>query len=346
MTDILTPRVFRFSHKTVDVYFDAAFAQIDSLVPPVQTIFITDENVHAAHLSKFEQRKVIVMPAGECHKNQKRADAIIDQLIAYGADRNTFIVGVGGGVITDISGYVASVFMRGISFGFVPTSILAMVDACIGGKNGVDVGVYKNLVGVINQPKFLLYDFTFLQTLSEEEWRSGFAEIVKHACIRDADMFSFLEGKSLADFQSQPELVASLVQRNAELKYAVVAADETENGERRLLNFGHTIGHAIENIHSLLHGYAISLGIIAACHISEQINGLHADDTTRIRNLLLRYGLPVDIKTDTEKAWDILVHDKKKSGNDINFVVLDRVGNASVKKIPLQNLRTLFDQFS
>ena len=182
------------------------------------------------------------------------------------------LVGVGGGVVTDIAGFVASIYMRGVKFAFVPTSILAMVDASIGGKNGIDVGVYKNLVGVINHPEFLLYDYSFLETLPDAEWVNGFAEIIKHACIKDADMFDFLEEYSLARFQSSITDTAAIIKRNVDIKYAVVASDEHETGDRKLLNFGHTIGHAIENADHLSHGHAISIGMVAACRISEEEN--------------------------------------------------------------------------
>ena len=207
-------------------------------------------------------------------------------MISLNADRQSFIVGVGGGVVTDLAGFVASIYMRGIRFAFVPTSILAMVDASVGGKNGIDVGVYKNLVGVINQPEFLLYDYSFLETLPGEEWVNGFAEIVKHACIKDGDMFSFLEENSLTAFRSSLNTAGSLIRKNVEIKYNVVSQDETETGERKLLNFGHTIGHAIENTSKLAHGSAISIGMVVACRISERINNFATAEYTKINQLI------------------------------------------------------------
>jgi 3-dehydroquinate synthase len=149
---------------------------------------------------------------------------------------------VGGGVVTDITGYAASVYMRGLKFGFVPTSVLAMVDASIGGKNGVDVGIYKNLVGLIKQPDFLLYDYSLLQTLPNDQWVNGFAEIIKHACIKDQQLFSMLENETLESFQSDKNKLAALIEKNVQIKTEVVLKDEFENGDRRLLNFGHTLG--------------------------------------------------------------------------------------------------------
>jgi len=242
---------------------------------------------------------------------------------------------------SDIAGYAASVYMRGIKFGFVPRSILAMVDASVGGKNGVDVGVYKNLVGVIRHPKFLLYDYSFLKTLPHEEWVNGFAEIIKHACIKDKAMFELLENNSIEEFQHSDEKIASLIKRNVEIKYKVVSNDEFETGERKLLNFGHTLGHAIENIYQLPHGSAISIGMVAASKISEEINGFN--ETARIIDLLKKYNLPVELKFDKEKVWEVLLMDKKKSGDTMNFILLNKIGDAIVKPVPLSQLKELIN---
>jgi 3-dehydroquinate synthase len=327
----------------VDGFFNADFGMLGGLVERENTFLVTDENIFARQSEKFSGWKTLVLQAGEAYKNQKAVDKVITQLIGLGADRQSFVVGVGGGVVTDMSGYAASVYMRGIRFAFAPTSILAMVDASIGGKNGVDVGLYKNLVGVISHPDFLLYDYSFLSTLPESEWVNGFAEIIKHACIRDEEMFRFLEERSLEDFRSSPEITGQLIRRNVDIKYEVVAGDEHETGERKLLNFGHTIGHAIENISGLAHGSAVSIGMMAACAISEKINGFPHAGTERIKNLLARYKLPVTFDFDREKAWDILLHDKKKSGSEMNFVVLDDIGKASVKKMALNQLKEIFN---
>jgi shikimate kinase / 3-dehydroquinate synthase len=337
------PQQYKFSGKKVDVFFDADFSLIDAKLQKDKTIFITDENVYAAHEEKFSGWQSIVIKAGEQFKNQQTVNLIIEQLIDLHADRQTFIVGVGGGVVTDIAGFVASIYMRGVKFAFVPTSILAMVDASIGGKNGIDVGVYKNLVGVINHPEFLLYDYSFLETLPDDEWINGFAEIIKHACIKDNEMFQFLEKHSIMNFRSSLKDTAAIIKKNVNIKYNVVANDEQETGERKLLNFGHTIGHAIENTSGLPHGHAISIGMVAACHISEVINDFNKADTKRISDILSKYELPISFSSDKEKTWEILLHDKKRSGNNMSFVVLDTIGKASVKSIPLDQLHKIFN---
>ncbi|MEO6869115.1 MAG: 3-dehydroquinate synthase [Ginsengibacter sp.] len=341
MTDIkMEKEIFQFSQTQVSVFFDASFKLIKDLTGEKNVVFITDQNLFNLHTDRFSGYQTIVIPAGESSKNQETVDRVINGLITSGADRNSFIIGVGGGVVTDLAGFVASIFMRGISFGFVPTSILAMVDAAVGGKNGIDVGKFKNMVGVIKHPEFLLYDYSFLKTLPDEEWRSGFAEIIKHACIKDKELFSYLQNKSLQDFQNDNKLIAELVKQNVLIKYKVVSGDENENGDRQLLNFGHTIGHAIEHDCALLHGYAISIGMMAAAIISEKIDGLKDDRIRQLKKLLEKYGLPTSSDFDKEKAWSTMLADKKKSGDHMNFIVLDEIGHASIKKIPLAQLQT------
>ena len=334
----MTKAEYTFSEKTVVYYFDASFSLLKEVVSVADTVLVTDENVFAQHREKFEGWKTIVIKAGEEHKQQAAVDYIIGELIKLEADRKTFVVGVGGGVVTDITGYAASIYMRGLKFGFVPTSVLAMVDASIGGKNGVDVGVYKNLAGLIRQPEFLLFDYSLLSTLPNEQWVNGFAEVIKHACIKDAVLFSILEKFTLHDFQHDETLLADLVERNVKIKTFVVVEDEFETGDRRLLNFGHTIGHAIENMHQLLHGHAISIGMVAACNLSEQLTGLHFDEAKRIVQLLAKYHLPVDIETDDEKVFQVLRMDKKRASNEMNFILLKKIGEAIIKPIELKVL--------
>jgi 3-dehydroquinate synthase len=334
----------QIGNSKVSYYFDASFSYLEELTKKENTIIITDENVYHQHHVKFAGWKIIVLKAGEQHKQQAAVDEIIQQLIAFEADRKTFIVGVGGGVVTDITGYAASIYMRGLRFGFIPTTILASVDAAIGGKNGVDVGVYKNLAGLIKQPAFLLFDYSFLDTLPKEQWVNGFAEIIKHACIKDAELFSFLESKSLESFQSDKKLLDELIQRNVNIKTAVVVNDEFETGDRKLLNFGHTIGHAIENIYTLLHGHAISIGMVAAAILSEKINYFSPVEKHRIEKLLHQYHLPIKLQFDKAKIWEVLKMDKKRVSNEINFILLNKIGEAVVKPIPLTELENIINQ--
>jgi len=335
---------YKFSQKTVNCYFDADFSGIGELVKDNKIVIITDEHIFEQHKAKLASFPVIRFKAGEVHKNQATVDQIIRELINLGAHKDTFLIGVGGGVVTDITGYIAAIYHRGVQFGLVPTSVLAMVDASIGGKNGIDIGVYKNMVGTVNQPEFIFYDYSFLRTLPVKEWVNGFAEIIKHACIKDALLFLILERFTLHDYQADSTLIAELIEKNVTIKMQVVAGDEFERGERKLLNFGHSIGHAIENLHGISHGHAVSIGMVAACNLSVQLNGFHADDAAKIVRLLARYHLPVDVETDHEKAFEVLKMDKKRKGDGINFVLLKKIGSAEIKFISLDSLERHFKE--
>lgn len=333
---------YKFSAKTTKFYFDAQFSALEGLVDKDNTIIITDENIFKAHQKKFNGWSAIVLNPGEEFKVQTTVDEIIEQLIEFEADRKTFLVGIGGGVVTDLTGYVAAIYMRGLSFGFIPTSVLAMVDAAIGGKNGIDVGVYKNIVGTIRQPEFLFYDHSFLKSLPQAEWINGFAEIIKHACIKDARLFKLLETKNIKDFQKSPRDLGALIRKNVQIKASVVQKDEFEKGERRLLNFGHTLGHAIENIYELSHGQAISIGMTAASNISRQLNGFK--DVERVMYLLDRYGLPTLADFDKKQAIQVLKMDKKKVSGSMNYVLLEKIGRGTIREISLTELEKLINQ--
>lgn len=340
----MTKKEYSFSSKTVRFYFDASIVSIGQATGDKPVIILTDDNVYENHRAQLDLYPVIRILPGEENKTPATAGQVIEQLITMGAGRDAMLVGVGGGVVTDIAGYVAAVYMRGISFGFVPTSILAMTDAAIGGKNGVDVGVYKNMVGTIRQPDFIFYDYSFLKTLPVSEWVNGFAEVIKHACIKDAVLFSMLERYTLHEYQSDPTLVAELIERNVDIKASVVSADEFETGDRKLLNFGHTIGHAIENLHHIPHGHAVSIGMVAACNLSEQLGHLHFEEAARIVRLLARYHLPVDVDTDHARVFEVLKMDKKRKDDAMQFILLNKIGSASVVSIPLAELEKHFKE--
>ena len=330
---------YKFSGRAATYYFDADFSYLEKLTDKDRAVLITDENIFRAHQKRFRNWKTIVLPPGESCKVQATVDSLVEQLIELGADRKTFLIGVGGGVVTDITGYVAAIYMRGLSFGFVPTSILAMVDASIGRKNGIDVGLYKNLVGTIRQPEFLLYDLSLLRSLPKDEWINGFAEIIKHACIKDATLFRELEQKKLTFYQKDKTALARLIRKNAAIKSSVVGKDEFEQGERRLLNFGHTLGHAIENLYELSHGQAISIGMVAASMISEEFTPFK--DTDRVIAVLKQYGLPTLAEFDPKEVMSVLRMDKKKVRDSMNYVLLNKIGQGVVKTIPLVQLEKL-----
>lgn len=335
---------YSFSQSNVDCYLEAAFKDLDQVVEREKAILITDENVFLAHKPKFKNWNVITLKPGEEYKVQATVDAVIKQLIAFQADRKTILVGVGGGVITDLTGYIASVYMRGIHFGFVPTSLLAMVDASIGGKNGIDVGAYKNMVGIIRQPSFLFYDLSLLKTLPDVEWSNGFAEIIKHACILDANTFQLLEQHNIAKVKRNKELLAEIVVQNIKLKVGVVQNDEFESGDRKLLNFGHTLGHALETQYELTHGQAVSLGMIFASWLSEKLNGF--GETSRIEQVLVNYGLPTRTHFQVMRVFKILKMDKKRVDAGISYILLEAIGKGMIKQIPVDDLKPYIASFN
>lgn len=333
---------FKVDGKLTSCYFGQAKSFLKELSGSNKIVLITDEHVYKAHPRLFYSWKTIVLKPGEKYKQQSTIDQVITQLIEMKADRQTMLVGIGGGVITDMTGYAASVYMRGIKFGFIPTSLLAMVDASLGGKNGVDVGLYKNLVGTIRQPEFLLYDVSLLKSLPKAEWENGFAEIIKHACIQDSAMFRQLEAADLITWQKKSVLLTDLIRRNVRIKMKIVMADPYEKSQRKWLNFGHTLGHALENMHELSHGKAISIGMTYASSVSMIYTGFRSVD--RVIDLLSQYHLPCFAKFELKPVMDILEMDKKKQDGHINYVMLNKIGKPIIQPITTKELSQVFDR--
>lgn len=325
--------------KNVECLFYSDFSILREQFPPETTVFLTDRNVMAAHGGRFAGYRTIVIEAGEPYKQQATIDEVLKKLVDWEVNKQDTLIGVGGGVITDLAGFAASIYKRGIPLVLVPTSLLAMIDAALGGKNGIDIGHYKNMAGTVYQPQAIWYDFSFLDSLPLDEWRNGMAEMIKHACIADEGMFSFLESLNLHKIVDDRALIADLVERNVGIKMDIVTKDEFDRADRQLLNFGHTIGHAIEKIMHMPHGHAVSIGMVSACALSEKAADLHFGDAARIVALLASYGLPVDTETDIEKVFEVLKKDKKRSGNFINFVFIDKIGHAFTKEIPVSFIR-------
>ncbi|SDZ83179.1 3-dehydroquinate synthase [Arachidicoccus rhizosphaerae] len=329
-------KTIKYSSGTTVFHFDSSLDQLDKLADKNAAFIITDDNLYHYYQKKLKGWKVLLIKAGEAYKNMDAVQQLIGQLIEAGADRKSTIIGMGGGVVTDIAGFVASIYLRGVDFGFIPTSVLAMVDASIGGKNGVDVGIFKNMAGIIRQPRFLLYDYSLLKTLPNEEWVGGFAEIIKHACIKDAAMFKLLEQHSLKDFKKTPDLLSQLIARNVLIKAKVVQLDETEQGDRKLLNYGHTLGHAIENTYQLPHGSAVSIGMVVAAYLSKAV--LDFNQSERIIKLVQAYGLPAYYDYDPQDALAKMRSDKKRVKDQIHFVLLEKIGKAVHQPLTMEQI--------
>ena len=309
-------------------------------------VIITDTNVANLYQNYFPPADVITIGTGEKIKTLDTVRTVYDRLVDIDADRFSLIIGIGGGIVCDLAGYVASTYMRGVRFGFVATTLLAQVDASVGGKNGVNFGGYKNLVGTFNQPEFVLCDMALLQTLPDSEIANGMAEIVKHGLIADAKMFAFLEENGQAALALDPTTISYLVYNSVTIKAAVVNRDETEQGERRKLNFGHTFGHAIEKVTGMGHGEAVSIGMAIASAVSVARSGLTADELNRIKRLLPELNLPIRFRADSADIIDALGKDKKRAGDSVHFVLLNRIGRAEVKTLPLKELKHILNEFS
>ncbi|MBS1773470.1 MAG: 3-dehydroquinate synthase [Bacteroidetes bacterium] len=334
-----------FPTGTVQYLFNSKIDDLKRFAPAVQCVIITDSTMAGLYPELISAYPSIVIPAGEDHKKLKTLNIVTEQLLELQAHRSTLLVGVGGGMVTDMTGFAASVYMRGCRFGFVPTSLLAMVDAAIGGKNGLNFGLQKNLLGTIRQPEFILYDISFLETLPFMEWSNGFAEIIKYGCIFDNELFEILEQGSLEAYKNGATDIHPIIQKCVNWKNKTVLEDEQEKGIRKLLNFGHTVGHAIETLYGLPHGQAISLGMLVACRVSEQITGLKTEVYDRLSTLLQQYRLPASLSLHTDKLMDILVMDKKRNDNEIDFIVLESIGKSGVKRIPFDIIRQAIDNF-
>ena len=286
---------------------------------------------------------LITVPAGEQAKSLAVVQRCYDDLARHRLERKSFVVALGGGVVGDLAGFVAATYLRGIPFVQVPTTLLAQVDSSVGGKVGVNLKAGKNLVGAFYQPKFVLCDLDTLRSLPPREFRAGVAEVIKYGIIHDAPLFRRLERGLDKLVAQEPAELAAVVARCCAIKAEVVGQDETEGGLRAILNFGHTIGHAIEAITrygTYLHGEAISIGQVAAARLSAQLLGLPAHDVERIRALFVRAGLPVAIRLNAAKTtqlFDAMRLDKKVSGGEIKFVLAEKIGRARFgQQVPME----------
>jgi 3-dehydroquinate synthase len=327
---------------------------IKQKLPPSRCAIISDTNVAPLFANRIQKSltstgfepTLITVPAGEKSKTLEQAGVICQQMLEAGLDRQSLVIGLGGGVIGDLSGFVAAIFQRGIPHVEVPTTLLAMVDSSIGGKTGVNARAGKNLIGAIHQPALVIDDIEILKTLPSRELSQGFAEIIKHGIIADAEMFRQLEDVDLnnVDF-------AQLIRRNVEIKARIIANDERDwNGERALLNFGHTVGHGIEratDYEGISHGEAVSLGMIAACDVSMNKAGLSQKERDTIIDLLREFGLPTKLPTGfpRQKIFDALKFDKKFEGGQIRFVVTPKIGSVRLSRdVTMEDIRKAVDE--
>jgi 3-dehydroquinate synthase len=321
-----------------DILVGEDWESVKEMLPEKGAVIITDDNVNQIYGDRFPSIPVFSVKPGEVSKKLEVIEFLAEKLLEEGIDRSGFVLAIGGGVVCDLGGFLASVYMRGISCGYVSTSLLSQVDASTGGKNGVNLGGTKNMLGTIRQPEFVICDPAMLATLTEQEYLSGLAEMIKTAVIGDSNLFELLERNYNEIMSRDTALLTTLVAMSVKLKAEVVSEDERETGLRRILNFGHTYGHAIEMYMSFKHGYAVASGMELAAEFSCEKGFIGSVEKDRIVNLLRRYNLLESHNLPDNKVEELVLHDKKKSGADINFVFSEGIGKAFVKKVTVKEL--------
>ncbi len=312
---------------------------LSKYLPETKPVIVTDKNVWRIYRKDFPEADIIKIGTGEKIKNLDTVKTIYQRLVEIGADRSSFIIGIGGGIVCDITGFAASTYMRGVRFGFVSSTLLSQVDASTGGKNGVNFQGYKNMVGIFNQPEFVVCDQRLLQTLPKDEIACGFAEIVKHAVIKDKRLFEYLEKNYKHALCLESDIIEELIYSSVLIKTDIVNRDEKEQGERRILNFGHTFGHAIEKIEKRPHGESVSLGMMLASSLSVRKGLLSETDAGRIRSLLEKLNLPIRLQMNKEKILDAIKKDKKKKGDHIYVVLISSIGSALVDRVSMSDMK-------
>lgn len=319
-----------------------AVEELPGLLPAGRVVVLTDRTVARCRPELFEGCDPICMEPGEEHKTLRTVEAVCRELIRRGADRTTFLLGVGGGIVTDVTGFVASVYMRGIAFGFVSTTLLGCVDASVGGKNGVNVEGYKNMAGIFAQPRFVVCDTSLFGTLPRREIRAGLAEAIKAGIIGDEPLFGLIERSGLDGLCADAEAMDKAVVHAVRLKAAIVGRDEREHGERRKLNLGHTFGHAVEKCsRAMNHGEAVAVGMAIAARLAVGLGMLAPAACERIVRLLGALGFVTEPPVPVERLLEAVTKDKKSEGDAIHMVLPTAVGACEVLPMTFEALARL-----
>ncbi len=306
-----------------------------------KTVIIADENVQRFYAKEFPEGPVITVLQGESSKSLRTITRIYKELLKAEVDRSWFVLGIGGGITTDIAGFVASTYMRGLPFGFVSTTLLGQVDAAIGGKNGVNLQGYKNIIGTIRQPEFVICDTFMLKTLEKKEFILGWAEIIKYAVIKRKDFYSYLEENIDKGLSLDAKVLNEVVYESVKTKVSIVESDEFETAERKILNFGHTFAHSLEKLYRIPHGEAVSIGMTMASQVSVNVGLLQPSESERLIKLLLRAGLPVRKEIDPGSFTNAMKKDKKRAGTEIQLILLEEAGRAVIKTFLVNDLKSL-----
>jgi len=311
-----------------------------------KALLVTQENIFKLCAEKFPY-EVAFIPDGETSKSLREAEKLYTRAIEAGLDRKSVVIALGGGVVGDLAGFVAATFMRGISLIQIPTTLLAQVDSSVGGKTAVNHALGKNLIGAFHQPRAVFIDLNFLKTLPEPEIKSGLGEVVKYGVISDEKLFSYFEDNADKILSRDLKTLAHIVKRSCEIKAQVVGADEKESGLRRILNFGHTMAHAIEeetHYEKYRHGEAVAIGMLAAAQISSELGKTSAANVTRLENLIKKFGMVTNCAgLDADKLYDVTFRDKKTVGGKVNWVLMKNFGEVEISNdVPAQVVKKIF----
>lgn len=329
-----------------NIIFDTSFDELSNEIKSLgfegrKIAVITDSNVKPLYLENVKDKLKVVsdkvfdvcIPAGEENKNLSEIEKIYEFLITNKFDRHDLLVALGGGVVGDMTGFAAASYLRGIDFVQIPTTLLAQTDSSIGGKTGVDFKGYKNMVGAFHMPRLVYTNISTLNTLSDRQFASGFAEVMKHGLIKDQNFYSWLIEKIYEISDKDPDVLLYMIKRSCEIKKTVVEKDPTEKGDRALLNFGHTIGHAIEKAKDfkLLHGECVALGAVAAAFISWKKEYISMEEYYEIRDMFVPFDLPISIEDlESNEVIALTKNDKKADSEKIRFILLKGIGKAFI----------------
>lgn len=324
------------------IYLGAVPEILPQVLPAGRVVVVSDTEADRLHGGLPVACETVLIGRGERIKTLSTVENIHRRLIAAGADRKTFILGVGGGIVTDIAGFAASTYMRGVPFGFVPTTLLGQVDAAVGGKNGVNIDGYKNMAGTFAQPQFVVCDPALLRTLPDREFRAGLAEAVKAGIIADEELFAAIEEADFGELRSDQALLRRVVGRAVGVKVAVVARDEREAGERRKLNLGHTLAHAIERTSGRMnHGEAVAVGTVLMARAAVRLGMLAETECRRIAGALGRLGFRLTPPVSMDRMLEAVAADKKREGGTLHVVLPTGIGSCTVCDMPLGEFRAL-----
>lgn len=326
-----------------EIYIGPTADILPGVLPGGRVVVVSDATIDRLYHPMLAPYDTVLIGLGESIKTLQTVESIYRRFIELGVDRSTFVLGIGGGIVTDVAGFAAATYMRGLDFGFVSTTLLGQVDASVGGKNGVNVDGYKNMAGTFSQPRFVICDPGMLRTLYDREFRAGLAEVVKAAIIADADLFARIEATTFDDLRSDTDLLTDAVSASIRVKADIVERDERESGDRRKLNLGHTLAHAIEKCTNRLnHGEAVAVGTALIADASVKLGVLTAEDRDRIAGVLKKLGFDLTPPVDVKRLLKEVGKDKKNEDGMLRIVVPIGIGDCDVRRMSHDEFAALF----